>query len=846
MTTTTGLSDAHADALLKTVGVNEIVTKSTHSLLTLATNQFKSPLVLILCLAAFLSLAMGDVLEGALIFAIVLLNAALGFIQEHRAEKALAALKTMAVSIVRVVRSGQQREIDSKFLVPGDVIILEEGNKIPADCTLIHSVHFDVDESSLTGESVPVEKDAEDKDRKTIYLGTTVTRGRATAQVVHTGMQTKFGAIAQKLSVIEKEETPLERKLTLVAQQIGVVALVAGIIISAIGMTQHIALFSIFLTAISLAVAAVPEGLPAVITITLAIGTQRMARKRAILRKLTAIEALGSITVIATDKTGTLTKNEMRVTKIWCDHHVFSMEALPKNNSVFLHLATTGVLCNNASLALKEGKRDFDVIGDKTEGALLLLAHEYGLNGEALREERTFVDEFAFDAVTKTMSVLFRHSDATVIFTKGAPEAILERSTHIQTTKGRMMLTDEEKTKIIVQFETFAKEGLRTIALATKKIAWNHQKRHVVESELTFLGLVGISDPPRPEVREAIARAKMAGIDTVMITGDNELTARTIARHIHLMGKNDEIITGAQFALLTEPQKRAKLAHIRVFARTSPEQKLEIVKLLQAQGHIVAVTGDGVNDALALKQANVGIAMGITGTDVAKEAADMVITDDNYATIVSAVEEGRIIYKNMKSSIKYLLGGNIGEILAVVGGSLLGWPFILLPIQILYINLITDGLPALALSLNSKHTNIMHGTPNSGTQLFASHDIRWLAEVSILTAASTLAAFAIGLQWGNITLARTLAFAVLALAQQYIFLDIAAAEQSIFARHVWHNRWVIIPMGLTVAQIFIAHTPIFIHVFQVTRPHTIPLLLSVGLCSIMVIVSEARKRFLRS
>ncbi|OGG29575.1 hypothetical protein A3A63_03135 [Candidatus Gottesmanbacteria bacterium RIFCSPLOWO2_01_FULL_46_9] len=847
MTPPKGLSAEEVKKLQVTHGPNEITQQSTHSPLSMLLGQFKSPLVVILLAATGISLAVGDWLEGSLIFAIVFLNAFLGFVQEYKAETALAALKKITVTIVRVVRDGQQQEIDSKYLVPGDIIVLEEGNKVPADALLLQGLHLEVDESALTGESFPVEKNATDREKQRIFLGTTVTKGRATAQITATGPQTKFGLIAAKLSAIEKEETPLEKKLTHVAKLLGLGAFVSAIFIFTIGLIQGVALVHLLLTAISLAVAAVPEGLPAVITITLAMGTQRMAKKKAILRKLTAIESLGGITIIATDKTGTLTKNEMRVTRVWSDNSTYHIHdtKLTRENQAIQTLVTAGGICNNASLAPIKDHGSFDVIGDKTEGALLLLSQHLGMPCDSQKKNGTLLEEYAFDPTRKTMSVVWKDENGTSVYAKGAPEAILERSTSLFTSKGVHELTEKEKRNIIAAFSDFAKEGLRVIATATKPMEWNKQERHIAESQLTFLGFVGISDPPRAEVASAIKTAEEAGIRTIMITGDNELTALAIARHIGLLKRGDEVITGTQFASLTREQKRAKMPVLRVFARTTPEQKLEIIQLLQSMGHVVAVTGDGVNDALALKQADVGIAMGITGTDVAKEAADMVVTDDNYATIVAAVEEGRIIYDNMKASIKYLIGSNIGEVLSLVVGAFLGWPFILLPIQILYINLITDGLPALALALNHHHHNIMKRSPRTETTLFTKYDFRWFAEVSSLTAIATLIAFFIGWRQGNVDLARTLAFIIIALAQQYIFLDIAAGEHTFLSRRVLKNRWVIIPAFFMLLQAALAHIPWFQRIFHMANPYVMPIVTAVAVCSIMLVVSEFRKRFVR-
>lgn len=844
MTSEKGLSSKEAQRRHEAQGPNEITQKSRFSALDIFVGQFKSPLVLLLFLATVISFLLGDALEGTLILAIVILNALLGFIQEFRAERALETLKKITITTVRVLRDGIQKEIDSRNLVVGDVIFLEEGNKVPADVRLSQSLHLEIDEAALTGESLPVAKEAGIQDEDFLFMGTTVAKGRAVAVVTGIGMNTKFGKIASELGNIQKEETPLEQKLSKVARQLGIMALVAGIVMSTIGLMRGFTFISILLTAVSLAVAAVPEGLPAVITVTLAIGTQRMAKKRAILRKLTAIESLGGITVIATDKTGTLTKNEMRVTRLWTEGRVFLPEKHGeiKNTPTAARLIEAGVLCNNASLAPVEDHGSFDVIGDKTEGALLLLAQQLSFDYEDIRRGGQLVEEFAFDPIRKAMSVVWKRGKLTHVYAKGAPEAILERSKRMMTKRGEVALTQKEKTRIIEAYEAFAREGLRTIAVATKRITWNGQTRESAENGLTFLGFVGISDPPRAEVADAIQEAREAGIRTIMITGDNELTARAVARQIKLLEEGDEIVTGAQFSSMSRELQIQKLANIRVFARTTPEQKLEIVRLLQESGHVVAVTGDGVNDALALKQAHVGIAMGITGTDVAKEAADMIITDDNYATIVSAVEEGRIIYENMKASIKYLVGSNIGEILSLLVGTLVGWPFILLPIQLLYINLVTDGLPALALALNNKHHNIMKRSPRTETELFTKFDLRWLAEVSVLTALSTLIAFSIGWSEGSLPLARTLAFVIIALAQQLIFLDIIGGDRSIFTKFVLGNKWTLVPLTTVGFQLLLIYMKWFQVIFSAAPASFSTLVVSVAVCGGMVLVSEARKK----
>lgn len=841
-----GLSTPKAQRLLEAVGPNEIVQKPSSTPFTMFIEQFKSPLVVILLLATLASLFLGDALEGVLIFLIVIVNAVLGFLQEYRAERSLAALKKMTVATTRVIRDGVQKEIDSRLLVPEDIIVLEEGDKIPADARLIESMHLEVNEASLTGESLPVEKGAGEKDKSLAFMGTIVAKGRATAQVTATGMNTRLGKIASSLTEIVKEETPLTVKLAEVARYIGVAALLAAVAIFTIGYLKNNPLIEMVLTGISLAVAAVPEGLPTVITITLALGTQRMARRKAILRKLAAIEALGSVTIIATDKTGTLTGNIMRVTRVWIeDKSYLARDEKLSRHPTFSKLLTVAVLCNNASLTPARDHDGHNVVGDVTEGSLLLLAANHKIDPALSREEGKLLEEFAFDPTTKTMTVVWKNASGTHILTKGAPEAILERSRRVITKDGERPLTYQEKKRLEKAFQEFAKEGLRVIAFASRKVVWEKQNREKTESNLTFLGFVGIMDPPREEVAEAIQIAQTAGIKTIMITGDNELTAYAIARQINLIKKGDEVLTGAQFASFTEEEAKVHLDRVRVLARTTPEQKFAIVKLLQEKGHVVAVTGDGVNDALALKQAHVGVAMGITGTDVAKEAAEMIVTDDNYATIVAAVEEGRAIFDNMKAAIKYLIGCNIGEILAILGGAIIGWPFILAPLHILYVNLATDSLQAIALAVNPKHPTLMKRQPRTEKTLFNRFDLRWFAEVSLVTALVTLAAFFWGWHAGNVVLGRTLAFTVLILAQQFIYLDIASGDHSILAPRTRKSKWLFLPLGIFVVQLFLIYTPLFQQVFKLTPPAPSILLVSLLTSFGVLVVSELRKRSAR-
>lgn len=834
-----GLSNKQAQKLLTQFGYNEIVGKPRQTPFQILISQFTSVLVVLLIIASIASLFLGDLLDGIFILLIVILNGALGFIQEYKAEKTIAALKKMTVTTVRVIRDGVEQKIDSKLLVPGDVIILEEGDKIPADGTLLESLHLEVNEASLTGESMPVEKNVHDEGKRLIYLGTIVAKGRAKVEVSAIGMQTRFGQIAASLSKIKEEETPLQKKLDVLGKQLGILAIAASGTVFIIGFFAKHPLIEMMLTSISLAVAAVPEGLPAVITITLAVGMQRMAREKAVLRKLSSIEALGSATVIATDKTGTLTRNEMRVTKVWLDGISYSShdKDLGLSHGDFGRLLTTGVICNNASLVYKHDHGKYDILGDTTEGALLLLAQDRGLVTEQVKQNGTLLEEFAFDPTLKMMTVVWESHKQKTIYTKGAPESVLKSCT----------LDEQSRQNIESEFREYAKEGLRVIALAYKNVERVPKTRHEAERDLTFIGFVGIADPPREEVKNAIALAEKAGIRTIMITGDNELTANAIGSKIGLIKQNEEIITGSQFAQLSDEEALGRLNNIRIFARTTPDQKLRIVQLLQKMGHVVAVTGDGVNDALALKQSDVGVAMGITGTDVAKEAADMIITDDNYATLVTAVEEGRTIFDNIKSAVKYLVGCNVGEVIAVVVGMLLGWPLILTPLQLLYINLVTDGLPAIALAVTPKHDGIMKRKPRTGKNIFDRLDGVWFIEISVLTAVTTLIAFWVGQKIGNLKLARTMAFTTIILVQHFILLDVWTRDSSILKKNVFADKIFLLAFfGPLILQPLLIYIPLLSGIFKITQVSLVQLVLVIALSAILLISSEIRKTvFLR-
>lgn len=848
MNTNIGLTHQEAKNILQRVGPNEITAKSRITPLQIFFSQFKSLLVIILIIASIVSFLLGDFIDSLLIMIVVFLNAILGFVQEYKAEQAIAALKKMTVSKIRVMRDGVERQIESREVVPGDIIIIEQGDKIPADCQLIESIHLEINEAALTGESQPVEKDHTDPKKNSIFLGTIVEKGRGVALVLATGMQTKFGSIAMSLSTIDEEKTPLESKLNTLGFQLGILAFVASTTVFVIGYLAHHPFVEIILTSISLAVASVPEGLPAVVTITLAIGMQRMARKKAILRKLSSIEALGSITVIATDKTGTLTQNKMHVDTVFVDNTTFTHDdkKLNKNNVTFAKLLEAGILCNNATLASTGKVKNFDVLGDSTEGSLLLLSTDNDVSIDETKKKGTLIEEFAFDQNLKIMSTIWRQNNNKYVFTKGAPESILTLCTDIMLNGTTKKITKNDIETIQKTYAQFAKDGLRIMALSFRKINNVPKHRKEAEKNQTFLGLVGIADPIRVEVKEAIKIARIAGIRTIMITGDNELTASAIGLKIGLLSGKEEIITGAQLEKLTDAEITNRFDKIAIFARTTPDQKLRIVTLLQKSGHIVAVTGDGVNDALALKQANVGVAMGITGTDVAKEASDMILTDDNYASLVEAVGEGRTIYTNIKTSIKYLVGSNLSEVIAVVVGILLGLPLILIPIQLLYINLVSDGLPAISLAMNPRKEGIMDNSWVVPKKIFGTFDKIWFVEINALTVTITLLAFFIGNLMGNVETARAMAFSTFVFAQSFILLDVGLHNKSVL-KGVGDNRQLFLLAFISpfILQLFILYNDKLATLFHVTEINTIQLITVFVLSSVLLLTSEIRKVLVR-
>ncbi len=762
-----GLTSSEVEERIKKYGLNELPDVRKFTLLKSFFSQFENVLILLLIAAAAISFLIGEKLDSLFIFLIVILNAFFGVYQEFKAEKALAYLKKITISTVRVIRDGIEQQIDSRYLVPGDLIYIEEGTKIPADCLLVESYNLEVNEASLTGESLPVLKDSKDEKNNQIFMGTVVAKGRGFAQVTATGVHTKFGKIAKTLTTIEEVKTPLEKKIDLFTKQVGLIGIIASLTVFLLSFAREKNFIESFIFSISLAVAAVPEGLPAVMTITLAIGVERMAKKKAIVRKLNAIETFGSITLIATDKTGTLTTNQMQVKKVFVDEKVYEAPHYPfLSNHPFSKIILNGILCSTASLVEKIDHGKFDVVGDATEGALLLMAQKMGLVPDLVRQKWVLKKEIPFNPTTKRMTVEVFDGKQTLVFTKGAPESVLSICSYYLFGNKVLPLDIQKKSLIEKEFEKFARKGLRIIAFSYKS-----REDQDLEKDQIFLGFVGLEDPIREEVVQAVAKAKEAGIKIVMITGDNHLTAEAIGIEAGIIEEGDDIMTGKQLDNYSDEQLLSILPKVKVFARTTPEHKYRLVKLFQKMREVVAVTGDGVNDALALKQADVGVAMGITGTDVAKETAHVIITDDNFATLVAAVEEGRNIFNHIKNTIKYLLSCNIGEVIYVLSAVIFNLP-ILTPLQLLYINLVTDGLPAIALAFAPNKKAVMKEKPRREMTILERKDFFYIFNIGIITAFFTIISLSIPFIFRHQFLMQTIIFTTIIAIQQFILIDL--------------------------------------------------------------------------
>ena len=767
-----GLTSSQVAELQGKFGPNKLSESKKKTNLQRFLEQFKDVMIIILLLAAAVSFVVAcfghdpmEFFEPALILLIVVLNAVLGVVQESKAEKALDALKNMSAPHARVLRDGAEQVIDASGLVPGDIIRLEAGDFVPADARLLKSAGLKSEESALTGESVPSEKDAEaaveekaplgDRDNM-VFSGCSVTYGTATAVVTGTGMQTEMGKIAGMLAGEQDTQTPLQQKLSQLGKYLGFVALAACAVIFVVGLINGIHVLEIFMTSVSLAVSAIPEGLPAIVTIVLAIGVQRMVKKNALIRRLPAVETLGSASVICSDKTGTLTQNRMTLTKVWVEGQQ-GLEAVSEGNSQMArHLLTLGTLCCDGSVTYgADGKETH--IGDPTETAILVAAHKNGLEQEALNGKYPRLGELPFDSDRKLMTSVNQMEGKTVVIVKGAFDVMAARCV-----KGDLEAAREKN-------DEMSRQALRVLAVGYKVIPSLPEEltSEALENGLTLLGLVGMIDPPRPEAKAAVATCRKAGIKPVMITGDHVVTASAIAKELGILGPEDRAITGAELDAMDDKALDENVEHIAVYARVSPENKIRIVKAWQKKGQVVSMTGDGVNDAPALKAADIGCAMGITGTDVAKGAADMTLTDDNFATIVDAVREGRGIYSNIKKVVGFLLGTNIGEVLTVFFAMILWHKTPLLSMQLLWINLVTDSLPAISLGMEAVESDVMEHRPKPKDEGIFAHGLGVQVVLQgCMFALLTLVAFVLGERYGgSLEAGQTIAFLVLSLTQ---------------------------------------------------------------------------------
>lgn len=824
-----GLDDKEAAERLERYGYNEIEQKKRKTIFQMYVDQFKDFMIIILIIAAVISGLLGELTDAVVILMIVVLNAVLGVVQENKAEESLAALKRMSAPSAKVLRNGRHDIIPARMLVPGDVVILETGDLVPADIRITKALNLKVQEAALTGESVPVEKDESPLSMKNVplgdrvnmgYSGSLVTYGRGEGIVVGTGMDTEVGKIAKMIQSVEEVETPLKKKLQALGKVLGIAALAICAVIFIVGVAYGKEIFEMFLTSVSLAVAAIPEGLPAIATIVLAIGVQRMVKRNAIVRRLPSVETLGSATVICSDKTGTLTLNKMTVERLFYNSRVYSankdIEPLDSGEHLRL-LVTTGVLCNDSKL--KETDEGIIALGDPTETALVDLGLKVGINKEQLEAGQPRVDEVPFDSKRKLMTTVHALENCYRVYTKGAVEELLKISDSILLDGKVVKLEQQHRDTILKTNEDMARDALRVLGMAYKDIRdlSRGSGEQAYENGLTFIGMMGMIDPPRPEAKEAVALCKRAGIKPVMITGDHSVTAVAIARDLGILTEGEEAVTGAQLEDISDRDLVDRVDHISVYARVSPEHKVRIVKAWQARGQIVAMTGDGVNDAPALKIADIGAAMGIVGTDVSKEASDMVLTDDNFATVVAAVEEGRVIFANILKAIQFLLSCNVGEILTLFVATMLNWHEPLLPIHILWVNLVTDSLPALALGVDPAEKNIMDRKPrNPEKNIFDKGMITRIIYQGIMVGTLTLAAFVFGSQ-RSLEAGRTMAFTVLALSQLAHAFNVRSNRQSVFRVGLLSNRYLLGAVTLSALLVFaVLEVPLLASVFKVT------------------------------
>lgn len=837
-TTENGLTTEEAERRKQLYGLNEIKTEKNVSAIKIFILQFNSPLVWILIIATIIAFSLGEITEGFVIFGIIILNSIFGFVQEFKAEKAIEALKKMTALKAKVLRDSKITEIDTKELVPGDIIMLETGDRVPADARILSLASLEVQEAVLTGESSPVEKSVEKlkgnlvlADMKNmVFSSTIVTMGRCKAVVTGTGKDSEIGKIAKMIESAEEVMTPLQLKLKELAKWLGIAVLIIAVIVFGAGVIRggfnYKNIADMFLVSIALAVAAIPEGLPAVVTISLAIGVKKMVKRNALMRKLASVETLGACSVICTDKTGTLTHNEMTVKKIFANDEVIDVTGsgynpigeFSKKTDRIHELLVAGMLCNDSEITKEEG--DYKVIGDPTEGALIVSAMKAKIDHMKIDALYPRKGEIPFTSERKMMTTMHVIKGKNIAFSKGAPDIMLEKCDRILLNGTVRRLTKELRQQILKKNDEFASEALRVLGFAYKDLKKNESKKEI-EKKMIFLGIQGMIDPPRKEVKDAISRCIKAGIKVVMITGDHKNTAVAIAKEVGITGY---VLTGKELDKIKDFDDIVE--KVGIYARVDPKHKLRIVDAFQKKGHIIAMTGDGVNDAPALKEADIGVAMGITGTDVAKEASDMILSDDNFTSIVGAVEEGRTIFDNIKKFVRYLVSSNVGEVMTIFGAMLIGLKLPVSAIQILWINLVTDGLPALALGVEKPEKEIMERPPrNEKERIITGRETAFIHVVGIIMMIATITMFVYGLyqkgwSWGQepgeeaYLYATTLAFCTLTFLQMFNVINCRAEKTSIFKTKFFSNKYLLIAVALSlILQIFVVQIPWFENLF---------------------------------
>ncbi|AYF54465.1 ATPase [Clostridium sp. K25] len=808
----TGLTSEEIKTRQEKYGLNKLDSEKKETLFKLFLCQINDAMIYILIGAAILSAIVGELSDAIIIAIVIILNAIIGVIQESKAEKSLEALKSLSTPKALVKRNGELKEIQSEEIVPGDIVIIDAGRYIPCDLRLIETANLKIEESALTGESIPVDKDSsivlENEDtpladkRNMAFMSTLASYGRGVGVAVSTGMDTEIGKIALLLKNNEKELTPLQKKLESLGKTLGIAAVLIAAIMFAIGFFQKRDLLELFLTSISLAVAAIPEGLPAIVTIVLAIGVQKMIKENAIIRKLPAVETLGSVNIVCSDKTGTLTQNKMTVTKFFTNDKLDDIKNFKVDDTSNKLLIENLVLCNDATYS------ESSSTGDPTEVALLNMGANVNIFKDELHSIHRRIDEIPFDSDRKLMTTVNEYGNDLYVMTKGAIDSLLKICTKALINGKEIELTENIKNNIMEASKFMSAEALRVLGTAYKKISDSNK----LERDLTFIGLVGMIDPPRLEVKDAIALNKKAGISTIMITGDHSDTAFAIAKALGITDDPSAIMSGSELDKLSQEALNSRIDNLKVFARVSPEHKVKIVNAFKSKGNIVSMTGDGVNDAPSLKIADIGVAMGITGTDVAKGASDMILTDDNFSTIISAIEEGRHIYNNIKKSILFLLSCNSGEIVAIFLAIILGWASPLKSVHILWINLITDSLPALALGVDPKDKDLMNHKPRNPKESIFSGILGNLIFNGILIGLLTLVAFQIGLhRYSNSLIhAQTMALMVMSISELIHALNVRNTKKSIFEIGLFSNKPLIfsILIGILLQNILILIPPL--------------------------------------